>query len=182
MGRDMKVEIQFDGLKDVIASLNGLKQGFRNRILRPSVKEGCDVIRDRARAKVNKSGKDKPAAKRIAKRIVSQVKTDRGTGAIEGWIISGSPQSWLLEYGHGPVKVGESQHGRKVSETAKALAIWLSSGEVIFRASTKGSAPHPFMRPAIDEGKTDAVAAIAAGIQKRMAKVQWKELTGWLTA
>jgi HK97 gp10 family phage protein len=174
----MLVQMKLEGVTEVVAQLNGLKRGLRNRILRKALKAGAKVIGDLARGKVNRGPAVK--GKHLKQSIKGTVSTARVTGAVTAWVRASAPHAALVELGHKGSVAGSKQTGgrkKNVSITGKrALTIRDAGGNIVaLRRSTKAVPPHPFMQPAVDAGKVRCVAAIAEVIDVELGKLRAKE-------
>lgn len=145
-------------VKDLLASIEGLKKAVRTRVLKAAVTAGCRVIRKRAKAgAARESGL-------LAKSLGQKVTVDRRSGVVIGKVgpregfrqdVTRSRGKWLpvtalsdpIKYAH-LVEFGTKPHGKH-----------------------PGAAAKPFLRPAISAGKAEVRAVMAEKIMTELAKV-----------
>ena len=150
------------GINEAVASLSALKRGFRNRVLRKSLRAGSRPLIVLARSFVNvRSGTYKKALGVVIKNagpaVVARIAARPGTSAtVDGREEVPARIAHLEEEGRGPVEI----------KSAKVL----SDGSKFYGqkvAAAKGS--HAF-RKAYDQGQATAVGLIEQTIAEELAK------------
>ena len=153
-----KIANKVTGLEGLLKTLDGLKQGTVNGILRPAIRGGSAIIAKAAKENI------RPRADRtgqMRRSIGAVVRTGRRGGSVYGVI--GPRHGFRIPVGvrkrgknkgdvvyHDPAKVGhlvEKGHGGK-----------------------SPAPPHPFMRPAIDATRGAVVSEMREKIRAGLAK------------
>lgn len=167
-----KVQGEMTGLTDLLAQLNTMKQGARNKVLRPAVAVGVQIVAKavKAKAPVNlkvyvrtkavKGGGTKQVNVRgvLKKAVGSTVKVGRG-GVIVGKV---------------GVRRGFKVSGGIVSRGPnKGKTIWHDPARIAHLVELGHGGPHPapahsFMRAGFDESKATASSAMIAEGKERL--------------
>ena len=145
---------KFKGGKELQDMLNTLPAKIERNIMRSALRQGANIIRDAARANIN----DRTGA--LGKSV--RVKTGARRGEVKATIEAGSKEAY---YAH-MVEFGTQAHEIKAAE-GSALNV---AGKPVAKVDHPGAAPHPFMRPAIDEKQGEAIRAVGEQIRKRLTK------------
>ncbi len=168
----MSGDLRLHGFAALEARLEELPNALAGKILIPATTAGARVIRDEARRRAP-VGKHGPAqlgdhtAGNLKRSIVTRVRR-RGVATGVTVSIGATKQAW---YAH-IVEMGAAAHTIVVGKTKKALA----SGGVFFgrKVDHPGSAPQPFLRPALDTQSQKAIDVLGkrawAGIAKFAAQ------------
>jgi len=152
MAGEIQVAWKVDGLAQLEQRLEALKTRAIARALRRAVRAGGVVFRDLMRARVNR-GPAHQGQPHLADDIVISTRASQRDGSATANVRPKSSfnriKALWLEFG---IKAHEI-----TPRVAKALGI--PSGPMA-KVMHPGVAPHPFMRPAADEGKQRAVEAL----------------------
>lgn len=156
------------GLVDLQKVLAELPDKLEANVLRGAMKAGAEVIAEEARercrsADVRKTIKTKASVKgRIVKALIQ---TKDGAAYMAPW----------LEYGTLPhviaVRDGSGRTARAVNRAHKKGSLLIGGAFVGDFVWHKGAKPYPFMRPALDQRRDDAVTVIGEQIAARLAKI-----------
>lgn len=150
------------GLKELDLALKQFALKMEGNIVRGGVRAGTSVFLKRARSYINnRTGK-------LSKSL--RIRTKMKKGRVSATLIAGNADAF---YAH-MVEFGTARHliqatndtgqnvAAKVNRAGRKNAGALSFGNTtVEQVQHPGSAPHPFMRPALDGGQTEAVAAMA---------------------
>lgn len=149
----MSDDIRINGLAELQGFLNQLSTKLERNVMRGALRKGAAVMRDEARQNISghkKSGK-------LAKGIQSSSNAKRDT--VYAYVKTKGQHGYIgrfLEYGVRP-------HSLKKGAKKK-------SGKYQGEGRTHpGISPKPFMRPAFDSKKEDAVIAVGNEIKRRLA-------------
>ncbi len=154
------VRANLSGTKELLAGMEDMKQAMKNKILRPAVNAMAGIFLKGAKAKCK--------SKLIRKSLGRKVKTYKNgpvgiVGPRKGFatVVNGEKVdpaniAHLLEGGRGPVAV------KKASILAGHGQFW---GQQVGPAAAQ-----PFLRPAYDEGKGQAIQEATTKIQEGVAK------------
>lgn len=150
----MASELHVSGLVELDKLLKELPAKIEGRIMRGAMRAGAKVFADRAKQMVPvKSGQLRDSIK---------VSTRSRRGRVSATVRAGGKTAF---YAH-MVEFGTARHFIKPRKR-KSLFFAGIAREVV---DHPGSAPKPFMRPALDGGQVEAVNAAADYIRKRLAK------------
>lgn len=161
-----------DGLNAFFASLPA---NLGPKVLRGALKAGAEVIADRARDKcrsvevretIGTVSKSEPGV------VTAKVQT-KGPGAFKApWLENGTDPHFISV---DPEVAGGRTAGRVNRLNSKgssgvAETLIIGGKPVGKTVHHPGAKDHPFMRPALDEGEEDAIAAIGAHIAAKLTK------------
>jgi HK97 gp10 family phage protein len=150
----MVSELHVSGLSELDKLLKELPAKVERNILRGAMRAGAKVFESRAKELVPiKSGQLRDSIK---------VSTRSKRGRVSATVRAGGKKAF---YAH-MVEFGTARHFIKPRKR-KSLFFAGLAREVV---DHPGSAPRPFMRPALDGGQAEAVNAAADYIRKRLAK------------
>ncbi len=150
----MVSELHVSGLFELDKLLKELPAKVERNILRGAMRAGAKVFADRARELVPvRSGQLRDSIK---------VSTRSKRGRVSATVRAGGKKAF---YAH-MVEFGTARHFIKPRKR-KSLFFAGLAREVV---DHPGSAPKPFMRPALDGGQVEAVNAAADYIRNRLAK------------
>jgi HK97 gp10 family phage protein len=153
-----------DALNAFLAALPG---NLEEKVLRPALKAGMDVIADGARencrsaevkASIGTSSRAEPG-------VVSAKVQTKGSGAYTA--------PWL-EYGTDAhfISVDDEQRGgrtiKRVNKDVKRGSLVIGGQFVGATVHHPGARPYPFMRPALEQREQQAIDAIGGYIAKRL--------------
>lgn len=144
----------FKGGKELQDMLNTLPAKLERNVMRSALRQGANVIRDAARDNIN----DRSGA--LSKSV--RVRTRARRGEVTATVTAGSKDAY---YAH-MVEFGTSPHDIPAAD-GSALDV---AGNPRANVEHPGAAPHPFMRPAIDEKQGEAIRAVGEQIRKRLTK------------
>lgn len=170
------------GLSELQKFLDQLPVKMERSIMRGAMRAGAKVILVRAKSNINNVSGDLAKSLRITTRA-------RG-GRVYARVVAGGPKAGIgnrpiwVEYGTRshiirvdekdlPVNARRSTKlGRivKMSITTVNRSLRIGGMFVGKKVVHPGSRPHPFMRPALDQGARDAVLVAADYIKKRLTK------------
>jgi HK97 gp10 family phage protein len=150
----MVSELHVSGLSELDKLLKELPAKVERNILRGAMRAGAKVFEGRAKQLVPvRSGQLRDSIK---------VSTRSKRGRVSATVRAGGKKAF---YAH-MVEFGTARHFIKPRKR-KSLFFAGLAREVV---DHPGSAPRPFMRPALDGGQAEAVNAAADYIRKRLAK------------
>jgi HK97 gp10 family phage protein len=150
----MVSELHVSGLSELDKLLKELPAKVERNILRGAMRAGAKVFEGRAKQLVPvRSGQLRDSIK---------VSTRSKRGRVSATVRAGGKKAF---YAH-MVEFGTARHFIKPRKR-KSLFFAGLAREVV---DHPGSAPKPFMRPALDGGQAEAVNAAADYIRKRLAK------------
>jgi HK97 gp10 family phage protein len=150
----MVSELHVSGLSELDKLLKELPAQVERNILRGAMRAGAKVFEGRAKQLVPvRSGQLRDSIK---------VSTRSKRGRVSATVRAGGKKAF---YAH-MVEFGTARHFIKPRKR-KSLFFAGLAREVV---DHPGSAPRPFMRPALDGGQAEAVNAAADYIRKRLAK------------
>lgn len=164
--------VQIKGLSELQKVLSTLPEKLEKNVMRAAMREGAMVIMREAKANV-------PVA---TPNLENQVRYGGYSGALRDSIrvstrLKGGKVTASVKAG-GKTKRGADvyyakwvEYGTAAHEIvpAKARSIFFG-GKAMKSVDHPGSAPRPFMRPAMDNRATEALQAFADGIRKRLTK------------
>lgn len=147
-------DVRVKGLAELQAFLDQLPAKMEANIMRSALRAGANIVRDQAKANAPvKTGLLREGLKvstRSRRGVVSaSVKAKGKHGFIAPW----------LEYGTGAHKI-----------TAKKGGTLAFGGGFAKSVTHPGTAPRPFMRPALEARAQDALVAVGEAIKKRLTK------------
>ena len=153
------------GLKELQDALQKLPENIAKNVLRGAVNAGAAIIRDEAKLKApilhdaipEKSGPTQQTyfvTVRKGKKLQGQGK--KGNKSQDAYYAS-----WV-EFGHWINTTGRAIGGGRGKDAKRAAAVAAGHNKYV--------AAHPYMRPAYEAKKFDAVEAIKAYLQKRIPK------------
>ncbi len=147
-------ELNVKGLAELDKLLKELPAKIEGNIMRGAMRAGARVFEDRAKQMVPvKSGQLRDSIK---------VSTRSKRGRVSATVTAGGKKAF---YAH-MVEFGTARHFIK-PKNRKSLFFAGMAKEVV---DHPGATQKPFMRPALDEGSTGAIDAMAEYIRKRLAK------------
>lgn len=141
--------MEITGLKELNQRLNKLSERVERNIMSAAVRAGANEIKKEAVMRLGGKKSDI---------VVAKSRAPKGTTLYKIWV---SKKKWYLKF----KEFGTKPH---VIKTEKAL----SDGTVFFGKEVKhpGQKAEPFLRPALDEGATRAVSAMAKKVKERLEK------------
>ena len=145
---------KFKGGKELQDMLNTLPAKIERNIMRSALRAGAAVIRDAARANIN----DRSGG--LSKSV--RVSTRARRGEVTATVKAGNKEAF---YAH-MVEFGTLAHD---IPAAKGSALNVA-GQPRASVEHPGAAPHPFMRPAVDEKQAEAIRAVGEQVRKRLTK------------
>lgn len=171
----MASEMNISGLKELDLALKQFTPKVEGNIVRGGVRAGTSVFLKRARSYINNRTGELSRSLRI--------RTKSKRGHISATLVAGNAKAF---YAH-MVEFGTARHlifasdkeGKNVAarinrpgrKNAGALAF---GSTTVDKVEHPGASPSPFMRPALDGGEQEAVAAMAAYIRARIEKEKLK--------
>lgn len=160
------MNIEISGLKELEANLRDLSDDIRDRMLTDATREGAVIIQTEAQRLAPKD-RGLTSAQSIVSRIKIRMKKPDRFGVI-ALIVAGAPHSHLLEFG--------TKAHRIVVKSKKTLAD--AAAAKFFGKSVKhpGISARPFMRPAFETKKVEAVNRIADVLREKIAQFKAKQL------
>lgn len=138
------------GLKELQAFLDQLPAKMERNVIRGALRAGANVVKPAAQAGINSVSGALAASLRVS------VRARRGT--VTAAVKTNLFYARFVEY-------GTRRHTIKAS-TGSALAF---GGAMVWSVDHPGTAPHPFMRPALDTRAGAAVVAAGEYIKQRLA-------------
>lgn len=171
----MVSETSVSGLKELDAALKQFTAKVEGSIVRGGVRAGALAFRDRAAAYI----KDDTGALRKSLRVRTRLKR----GKVSATLVAGDKEAFyahMVEFGTAPHLIkatgpsGTRNVAARVNRVNKRAGGLAFGGVLVEQVNHPGSAPKPFMRPALDGGQTDAVQRMADYIKKRITKEQLK--------
>jgi HK97 gp10 family phage protein len=152
------VIVEVSGLKELEANLRQFSDDVRDKMLTDATRAGAEVVQVEA---INLAPKKRGLASSlsIASRIKIRMKQPDQFG-VRALIVAGAPHSHLLEFGTKPHKI--------VTKTKKALADKAANlffGKVV---NHPGNRARPFLRPAFEMRKLEAVNRIADVLREKI--------------
>jgi HK97 gp10 family phage protein len=142
------------GGAELARMLSTLPAKIEKNIMRSALRAGGAVIRTEAKTTAPVlSGALKKSIRISARAKGGEIRVSVKMGG------KTAPHAHLVEFGTRAHKIAPSAAG--------ALAI---AGTVVGGVDHPGAKPHPFFRAAFDAKATDAIAAVAAQIRKRLTK------------
>ncbi len=154
-----KTTIKIDGLRDLGEAMRGLSADVNKKIAFAGVLAGANVIKKKAIAKAPKS--EKP-------HFVRLLASDRGANADAVLVQPGNLKKNIVNKRQKSPLTAEyivTVRGKKKDGYAARYGRLVEFGTV-------HHAPEPFLRPAFDTGKEEAVQAIASRLDARVKKAQ----------
>lgn len=142
------------GLAELDKQLKLLPAKIEGRILRGAVRAGAKKFEERAKSLV-------PVATGDLRKSI-RVSTRSRRGLVKATVTAGNKEAFYAYM----VEFGTAQHFIK-PRRRKSLFF---AGIAKETADHPGSRPKPFMRPALDGGQQEAIAAAAQYIRARLAK------------
>lgn len=155
----ISVTVTVKGGAEIARALNRIERSVANGLARGAVGEGANVIRDVARG----------TARGVGLGATGEIKTARGNvitlrGQIPGAIFSAvEPSRGKVKHAKVSVDEAKSEAGRPKSKNG--LPHWM-----LVEFGSINNAPRPFMRPALLEGGTSAIAAIRDVLARGIAR------------
>ena len=166
----MASETRIEGLSELQKALTELPQKIEANIMRGALTAAMRKMQAIAKEKVPTDNGDlkksiKVRADRKALRRRGQVKVSLSAGDKTAFY------AHMIEYGTATYYTGNGRTVGKSYEITPKVAGSLFFGG-IFRDSIThpGIKPQPFMRPALDQGQSDALATVRDYVAKRLAK------------
>lgn len=158
------------GLKEALKALDGLSRTVRNKALRPAMTEASKLVQGAARAlvPVGETGM-------LKKSLDRKVKTYRGSGVVVGIV---GPRTGLAGARKGGKRL--TAFGRKIAALGVNPGKYAHLVEGGHRmvghrpglVAAGAVRPRPFLRPAFERSREQAVAVIARRIAAELAKVK----------
>lgn len=146
-----------------------LPDDIRDKLLPGAARAGGGVIRDEAKAKVTSDvvrDNIKVTVKGGGDRVIAHI------GLSKGWSLSVG--TWL-EYGTDPhyITVDDSQRqgmsANRINRLKKREGVLVINGQPVGKTVLHpGARPHPFLRPALDTKRGEAIAAAQSYINGRV--------------
>ncbi len=136
----MKIEIKVKGIEELKRNIGRYKSAF-NQVLEAAVLAGCLPIQNEAKQRIRK--KTRTTASSIHSEIV-----ERRPSYAMGAVGSDSEVARHLEFGTKPHVI--------VPKNKKAL-YWPGAAHPVKKVSHPGTPPYPFLRPAYDTKKNEAI-------------------------
>jgi HK97 gp10 family phage protein len=144
----MANEITIRGLREIMDGLNKLPDRLRRNLVNGAVLAGARSLRDSARARAPER------TGTLKKSIKAQRGRAKSSTQVVARCVATDPVAHLVEYGH--VMRGHRPDKKDLGEVA----------------------PHPFMRPALDEGGPAAIQAAVDYIRDRADRELQNALKG----
>lgn len=147
----MSESLRLSGFRELDQKLGQLGEEVARRIVFQAVREGADLIRDEARARV-------PKDSGVTARNIRTRMSRRSKGAVEARIGT-TKRAWyarLVEHGTAPHKI-TAKHAKVLANKATGR---------FFGKTVKhpGTAPRPFLRPALEARADQAIVKIGRAI------------------
>ncbi|WP_395699946.1 HK97-gp10 family putative phage morphogenesis protein [Aquabacterium sp.] len=157
----MALDVKFKGLKALQAALDTLPVKVEQTILRSSLRAGAKHLQ--TIAKSSAAFNDQSGQLRASIRVSTSKQGSKLTASVIAGASKSNKAPWygvIVERGAKPHEIKAPPHS----------ALQLPGGKQLARVQHPGSAPHPFMVPAFDQGGQGAVKAVAEHMRKRLAK------------
>lgn len=153
----MDVQVDVKGLKEIEQNLRQLRDDIRDKFLMEAAREGAAVIQTEAQLRAPKD-RGFASPKSIVNRIKIRISKPDRFGVIAK-IVASAPHSHLMEF-------GTTAHIIRV-KTKKML----SDGKKAFGRLVHhpGNTARPFMRPAFEAKKLEAVQRVAQVLREKIA-------------
>lgn len=185
---------QISGFDRVEALLRQLPAKVARKEIVSGLRKGAKVIADDARSRAPVyAGKERPDRKPGQLRDSIKVRSARArSGSVgvnvitsEGWFIGDEFYGAFVEFGHGigrrSAEIVQLQRATLKARKKKDEKAISKASEALSRADSRARVrPHPFMRPAFDARKNDAIAIINREIGQGIEKAA-RELGGGVT-
>lgn len=150
----MASETSVTGLAELQKRLDKLPTNLERNVMRGAMRAGVRVFLLKASSKIHDVlGELKDSLR---------VKTSSRNGVVSATLVAGGKKGWYAYM----VEFGTTQHFIRPKH-AKSLFIAGLNKTVV---DHPGAKPKPFMRPALDEGQTEAFEATADYIRRRLEK------------
>lgn len=163
-----KIKAEITGMQGILDRLKGLKQGARNKVLRPAVTAGAKVIL--TAAKTNLRGHNLKGTGLLLRSLGSKVKVTRAglvmglVGPRTGYKTVKGPGgrrreltklgAKFKEFGQNPIKYAHFvEFGTRAHSVARGASLKKKKGG---GKQHPGAKAYPFLRPAVDE-KVDSI-------------------------
>lgn len=158
--------IQITGVEAVMAALNALPARIQQNVLRGAARAGAAVIRDEARLRApvytGKVSEGHPPPGTLKKNIYLTYVREQSTAA---------QQTYKVGVRSGKKLQGQVKYMKRRDGTTRAVVTNQDAYYWVFvEKGTSKMAAKPFMRPALDAKKADAIAAMQKYLADRVAK------------
>jgi HK97 gp10 family phage protein len=180
------IRAKVDGLDGLLVRLDRLKQGMRNKILRPALRKGSSIISKAAKANL-RAGAKAAGIKVMAKNKTGQVSAESVTAQREtrrfGILERSIGVSMDTKGGSVVAKIGprtgfKEQIGVRIRKGTKSNigdAVYESAANIAHLVEFGHAGPHPapahpFLRPALDNNKAAVQSIMAVEIEKGLLK------------
>ena len=154
-------DVKIKGLAELQAALAQLPVKMENNILRGALRAGMKVIATDARRRVS------VVSGELRDTIRSNCRPDKRIGKLVAYVkagpVEGTSRKDAKGWYAGWVEYGTAAHLIKVRPPGKALAVGVA------QVQHPGSRKKPFLRPAFDTKKGEALEVIREYIRKRLA-------------
>ena len=154
------IKIKLEGLKDALDSLQSVGRTVRNKILRKALNDATQPILASAKARAAIG-----PTRQLRRSLGRRVKTYRLSGAVVAVIGPRRGYRVLVE-----------RAGRQVPHDPAKIAHLVEYGHVVVRGGkvVGHTPPHPFMAPAMEENRTQAVSLISSRIANELDRLAAK--------
>ncbi len=149
----MSNDVQVKGLADLQRALDQLPAKIEANVMRSALRQGANVIKDEAKAKV--------PVHLGALRDSIRVSTGMKRGTVKATIKAGDKKAWYWRF----VEFGTKAHWIK-PKNKKSLFLAGLARETVHHP---GARAKPFMRPALDARAHAAIEAVGEAIRRRLA-------------
>ncbi len=180
---------ELGGLEDLKKQLDALKQGVRNKILRPAMAKATRLVLKEAKSQLKAVLRGSEGTGLLLKSLGSKVGMNR-KGVVYGVV---GPRTGFKKTRQGKVqtKLGAKfaaanvdpvryahlvEKGRRglVPVKKKIMNYLGPGGAIVWARSVRPVAPRPFLKPALDRTNAAVIALLASEIGKGLAKVAQK--------
>lgn len=151
-------EVNVQGLSDLMKVMDGLPAMIQQNAMRGALRAGCNVIANEARLRAPVDTGQLKASIRVSVHI--------DNGVVKAFVKAGSRYKVYKIGGKGRVTKGAYKTAREdggADYHSAFYAHWVEFG-------TAKAGARPFMRPALDVRKQDAVEAVAEYLRQRLPK------------
>jgi HK97 gp10 family phage protein len=161
-----EITVNISGMKEIEANLRQLSDDIRDKMLTDAAREGAQIVQAEAMHLAPKErGLASPLS--IVSRIKIRMKKPDRFG-VRAYVVAGAPHSHLLEFGTKAHKI--------VAKFKKALADKAAReffGRVV---NHPGNRARPFLRPAFEAKKVEAVNRMADVLRQKIAAFKAKHI------
>lgn len=179
-GDGFQVSSELKGMNEAIARLNGLKQGARNKILRPAVQKMTRIVARGVKSLAPVSG-EKYVRKTVNKDYSLNERIVKGLLKKAVAAVVGTTRDGIVVGTIGISKGFKTYVGQRTKGKKKGSPIYYDPARIahlveLGHGGPAPAPPHSFMRAGFDATKGEAEAAGIAEIQSRLTTARVKEM------